>query len=181
MVVGKAGMGWGDGIVPVPGHASTDPVKHEGDGKSPAGFFKIGTLFGYASEKPAAWLMPYRPLTPASECVDDRSSIQYNRIVERTDVKPDWNSSEHMRSMGIYYQWGAVIEQNPGNKPGAGSCVFLHVSDPSGGGTSGCTAMLEPQLEAVLAWLKPEDHPLIIEMPIAEYRRAAKALKLPPQ
>lgn len=181
VVVGKAGMGWGDGIVAVPGHSPTDPVKHEGDGRSPAGLFRLGTLFGYAPEKPAAWSMPYRPLTPATECVDDRASTHYNLIVDCTDVTPDWNSSEHMRSMGIFYQWGAVIEQNPANKPGDGSCVFLHVSDPSGEGTSGCTAMAESQLEAVLAWLKPEDHPLIVEMPIAQYRRAAKSLNLPKQ
>lgn len=174
-------MGWGEGIVAVPGHAAADPVKHEGDGRSPAGLFRLGTLFGYAPEKPPGWAMPYRPLTAATECVDDRSSTQYNRIVERTDVKPDWSSSEHMRSMGLYYQWGAVIEQNAANKSGDGSCVFLHVSDSSDEGTSGCTAMSQPQLEAVLAWLKPEDHPLIVEMPMAQYRRTAKALKLPPQ
>ena len=174
-------MGWGDGMITVPGHVAADPVKREGDGRSPAGLFELGTLFGYAPDKPVTWMMPYRPLTPATECIDDRSSTHYNRIVERTDVKPDWNSSEHMRSMGIYYRWGAVIEQNPENRPGDGSCVFLHVSDASGDGSSGCTAMTEPQLVAVLAWLKPEARPLVVEMPIAEYRHAAKALKLPPQ
>lgn len=181
VVVGKSGMGWGHGLVSVSGHAETDPVKREGDGRSPAGVFKVSTVFGYAPDKPAAWLMPYHPLTPATECIDDRSSTHYNRLVERTDVTPDWNSSEHMRSMGIYYQWGAVIQQNPENRPGGGSCVFLHVSDASSEGTSGCTAVAQPQLEAVLAWLKPDDNPLIVEMPISEYKRAAKSLGLPPQ
>lgn len=181
VVVGKSGMGWGDGVIAVPEHAATDPVKHEGDGRSPAGVFRVGTLFGYAPNKPAAWRMPYLPLTPATECVDDRTSQRYNQVVERTDVPADWNSSEHMRSEGEYYQWGAVIEQNPANKPGDGSCVFLHVSDESGKGTTGCTAMAKAELEVILGWLRPGDNPLLIEMPIAKYRQAARALRLPPQ
>jgi hypothetical protein len=55
------------------------------------------------------------------------------------------------------------------------------VSDGSGGGTSGCTAMEKPKLEAILNWLRPGDYPLLVEMPIAEYRRVAKALGLPSQ
>lgn len=181
VVVGKGGMGWGDGAVAVPGHAATDPVKREGDGRSPAGVFRVGTTFGYQPDKPAAWAMHYLALTAATECVDDRDSSHYNQIVERTSVTPDWKSSEHMRSVGVYYQWGAVIEQNPDNRPGDGSCVFLHVSDGSGKGTSGCTAMAKPVLEDVLGWLKPGDNPLVVEMPIAEYRRAMKVFGLPLQ
>ncbi|MFP5228206.1 MAG: L,D-transpeptidase [Acidobacteriota bacterium] len=179
VVVGKSGMGWGDGAVAVPGHAAGDPVKHEGDGRSPAGVFRVGTLFGYAPDKPAAWAMPYRALTPATECVDDRHSQRYNQIVERTAVAPDWNSSEHMRSEGVYYQWGAVIEQNPGNRPGDGSCVFLHVADASGAGTTGCTAMAKAELEGILGWLRPGDDPILVEMPMAKYRQTAKVLRLP--
>jgi L,D-peptidoglycan transpeptidase YkuD (ErfK/YbiS/YcfS/YnhG family) len=181
VVVGKGGMGWGDGIVAVPGHTSTDPVKHEGDGRTPAGVFSVGATFGYALDKPAAWAIPYRPLTPATECVDDRDSKYYNQIVERTGVTPDWKSSEKMRSEGVYYQWGAVIEQNPKGRPGDGSCVFLHVWGGNGEGTSGCTAMAKPVLETVLGWLKPGGDPLVVEMPITEYRLAVKTLRLPSQ
>lgn len=172
-------MGWGDGIVAIPGDTAVDPVKHEGDKKSPAGIFRLGPTFGYAQEKPTAWAMPYRPLTTGTECVDDRDSKYYNQIVERPSVTPDWKSSERMRSEGEYYQWGAVIEQNARGTPGDGSCVFLHVSDDSGAGTTGCTAMAKPQLETVLGWLKPGDDPLIIEMPISEYKETAKDLRLP--
>lgn len=181
VVVGTGGMGWGDGLMAIPGHAPADPVKHEGDGRSPAGVFSLGTTFGYAPDKLAGWAMPYRPLTPATECVDDRDSKHYNQIVERTGVTPDWKSSEHMRSVGVYYEWGAVVEQNPERRPGDGSCVFLHVSDGSGGGTAGCTAMGKPELEMILGWLRPGAEPLIVEMPIAQYNQAANALRLPAQ
>lgn len=174
-------MGWGDGVAAVPRHLATDPVKQEGDGRTPAGIFRVGSTFGYAEGKPATWAMLYRPLTTATECVDDRNSKYYNQIVERTGVTPDWKSSEHMRSEGVYYQWGAVVEQNPKDSPGDGSCVFLHVWDESGRGTSGCTAMAKPEIETVLGWLKPGDDPLLVEMPIAQYKQAAKHLRLPSQ
>ena len=179
VVVGRGGMGWGDGVAVVPRSAATDPLKREGDGRTPAGIFTLGTAFGYAPRKPANWEMHYRPLTPETDCVDDGASKYYNQIVERKSTISDWKSSEHMRSEGLYYEWGAVIGQNAANKPGHGSCVFLHVSDGGGSGTSGCTAMGKAELESVLSWLKPEDGPLIVEMPIAEYRKVARVLSLP--
>lgn len=52
IVVGKNGMAWGTGLTtPTP---DQQPLKHEGDGKAPAGIFKLGGAFGYAP-----------PLTPA--------------------------------------------------------------------------------------------------------------------
>lgn len=181
VVVGKAGMGWGHGIVAVPEHAGTDPIKQEGDKRSPAGVFRIGTTFGYDPNKPAAWAMSYRPLTPATECVDDRDSKYYNQIVQRTDVAPDWKSSEPMRSEGVYYEWGALVDQNPARRPGDGSCVFLHVSDSSGEGTTGCTAMASIELRTVLGWLKPGANPVLVEMPLESYKKAEKVLGLPLQ
>lgn len=181
VVVGKGGMGWGDGAEAVPGHAAADPVKHEGDGKSPAGVFRIGTAFGYAAQEPAGWTMPYVALTQATECVDDVDSQHYNRIVERGQVTPDWKSSEHMRSVGVYYEWGAEVEQNPQALPGDGSCVFLHIWDGGKSGTEGCTAMAKPEVEMLLGWLKPSDEPLLVELPIEKYRQAEKVLHLPSQ
>ena len=45
VVVGEKGLAWGIGLHP----CKSDPfVKAEGDGKSPAGIFSIGTAFGFA-------------------------------------------------------------------------------------------------------------------------------------
>src|SRR6202012_5950470 len=43
--LGSKGIGIGDGLVKL---NVNGPVKHEGDKKSPAGIFSIGTAFGYA-------------------------------------------------------------------------------------------------------------------------------------
>lgn len=184
VVVGKKGLGWGDGVVPTDSpklRSAGDPVKHEGDQKAPAGVFSLPAIFGYAAEKQAAWKMPYIPLTPSMECVDDAKSSEYNRIVDRSTVAaPDWNSSEHMRRDDQLYTWGIYVDHNAKPpKPGDGSCIFLHVWKGPGQGTVGCTAMPQEQIEAVLGWLDPAKDPLLVQMPASEYQRARRLWKLP--
>src|SRR5262245_14268846 len=44
VVVGRSGLGWGRGLhAPQPG----GPTKREGDGRAPAGVFRLSTAFGY--------------------------------------------------------------------------------------------------------------------------------------
>jgi D-alanyl-D-alanine dipeptidase len=115
IVVGKNGLGWGIGVIPTDDaqvRSAADPVKTEGDGKSPAGVFVLGTAFGYASEPLRGLKMPYLNLTPSIECVDDPGSKYYNRLVGRSVVAPDWNSSEHMRNAGESNRWGVVVDHN---------------------------------------------------------------------
>lgn len=183
IVVGKKGMGWGAGIIATDSptlRSPDDPVKKEGDGKSPAGIFRIGAAFGYAAEKPADWKLPYISLTPTVECVDDPASHFYNQIVDRSTVTPDWHSSEHMSQAGIAYRWGAVIGHNTDPiVPGVGSCVFMHIWSGPRAGTAGCTAMPQDQLEPILAWLDPTKNPILVQAPTAQYAKLSKAWHLP--
>jgi D-alanyl-D-alanine dipeptidase len=183
IVVGKKGMGWGAGLMPTDNpslRSPEDPVKKEGDGKSPAGVFRIGTAFGYAAQKPADWKMAYVHLTPAVECVDDSASHFYNQIVDRSSVSPDWNSSEHMAEAGVAYRWGAVIDHNVNPAvPSAGSCVFMHIWAGPAIGTAGCTAMAQDQLEPILKWLDPANSPILVQLPLAQYQKLKKPWHLP--
>lgn len=184
IVVGKNGLGWGIDIIPTDNVAvrqSSDPVKREGDGKSPAGVFDLGTAFGYAAQPLSGLKLPYLTLTPSIECVDDTRSKYYNRIVDRNAVTPDWNSSEHMRNAGESYVWGIVVNHNgtvPADNhpplPAGGSCVFLHIWHSHDQGTAGCTAMTEPDLETLLLWLNPARNPLLVQMPGPILRRLAR-------
>jgi hypothetical protein len=181
IVVGKKGAAWGAGLIPTDSLRSpADPVKKEGDGKSPAGVFRIGAAFGYAGHAPSAWKMPYLSLTPSVECVDDPASKFYNRIVDRSTVPPDWHSSEHMSEAGIAYRWGAVIDHNvdPAT-PGVGSCVFLHIWAGPAMGTAGCTAMPQDRLKPILAWLDPADNPILVQLPLTQYNKLKKPWHLP--
>jgi L,D-peptidoglycan transpeptidase YkuD (ErfK/YbiS/YcfS/YnhG family) len=182
IVVGKKGMGWGAGAVPMNAASSPgDPVKHEGDRKAPAGIFPLGTTFGYAAGKPDGWKMPYLALTASTDCVDDSHSRFYNRIVERSSVSVDWNSAEHMHKAGEAYRWGIEVDQNmnPARAEG-GSCVFVHIWGGRGVGTVGCTAMPAERIQSILAWLDPAAKPLLVQMPAQRYQKIEKAFHLPP-
>ena len=194
IVVGKNGLGWGIGVIATGDsnvRAASDPVKREGDGKSPAGVFTLGTAFGYASQPLPGLKMPYLNLTPSIECVDDTGSKYYNRIVDRSVVAADWNSSEHMRNVGVY-RWGIVIDHNGIDhngivtedntnppEPGGGSCVFLHIWHSLDQGTVGCTAMSEIDLETLLTWLDPGRKPLLVQLPEPTYERLINRWTLP--
>jgi D-alanyl-D-alanine dipeptidase len=123
--------------------------------------------------------MPYIPLTPSIECVDDPTSHFYNRIVDRASVSTDWNSSEKMASAGAAYRWGAVIDHNANAVPNVGSCVFMHIWAGPGQGTAGCTAMPQDQFEPILAWLNPAAKPILVQLPVAQYDKLKKPWHLP--
>lgn len=178
IVVGKSGTAWDPALVaPIPG-----PVKAEGDGRSPAGVFALGTAFGFAPARDATRLkLPYTEVTPTLECVDDPASAEYNHLVDRASVTPDWTSSEKMREISPQYHWGVVVEYNTRPAiPKRGSCVFLHIGGDGGKGTAGCTAMAEPALKAVMEWLDPAKAPVLVQLPQAARAALQTAWGLPP-
>jgi D-alanyl-D-alanine dipeptidase len=179
VAVGRSGLGWGAGLVDT--SAEAGPQKKEGDGKAPAGVFALGSAFGFAPSPEASWLrLPYTPLTPSVECVDDTASRRYNQIVDRLAAgEVDWNSSERMRSVEGY-RWGLVVRHNAApTLAGRGSCIFLHVWAGPGRGTAGCTALEEARLTELLRWLDPKKGPLLVQLPEGEYARLRSAWRLP--
>lgn len=177
--LGRKGLGWGIGLTAIPAtRSATDPIKKEGDGKSPAGIFSFGSAFGYADSAESGWKMPYIALTPSVECVDDAGSKFYNQVLDRSSVTPDWHSAEHMRIED--YRIGLVINHNVNPaKPGGGSCIFMHIWEGAGVGTSGCTAMPREQLEPIIAWLDPAKNPLLVQLPVEQYKKLKKSWHLP--
>jgi L,D-peptidoglycan transpeptidase YkuD (ErfK/YbiS/YcfS/YnhG family) len=178
IVVGRSGTAWDPAMTQtIPG-----PVKREGDGRSPAGVFALGTAFGLAAPAETGFLkLPYLQETPTLECVDDVRSRHYNRLVDRRTATPvDWTSSEKMAEVGEAYRWGVVVEYNTASPtPGAGSCIFLHISPTPGKGTAGCTAMGAPALDEVMRWLDPAERPVLVQMPAAALTPLAATWQLP--
>lgn len=177
IVVGQAGLAWGDRALGRP----RDPRKREGDGKAPAGRFPLGAAFGFAPRSDAVWVrMPYVTLDDDTECVDDASSAHYNRVLDRSSVRRvDWNSAERMRSIDLY-RLGVIVRYNAQPvRRGRGSCIFLHIWRSATSPTSGCTAMPAPDLETVVRWLDPRHHPQLVQLPAAEYVRLRRAWSLP--
>ncbi len=176
--LGKAGLAWGRGLQPAV--SGGDPVKHEGDLRAPAGIFELGTAFGYGPA-PAGLKLPYLQSTAARECVDDPKSVYYNRLIDRPPAgDADWKSAEKMLRKDVLYKQGIVIHQNSSPaEPGAGSCVFLHIWRSPKSPTVGCTAMAEAEIAALLGWLDPAKHPLLIQMPRPAYERYRTTWHLP--
>jgi L,D-peptidoglycan transpeptidase YkuD (ErfK/YbiS/YcfS/YnhG family) len=172
IVVGKNGMAWDPALA-----TGNAPVKHEGDGRSPAGIYPIDQTFGFAPSLGAS--KNYLSLTPAIECVDDVNSSHYAHIANNEQVSPDWNSSEHMRSIEAY-RWGAIVPYNMSStRPGAGSCIFLHVWSGAGKGTAGCTAMPENTMSEMVRWINSKGRTVLVQMPAAEYDRLKQTLGTP--
>jgi D-alanyl-D-alanine dipeptidase len=174
IVVGKNGVAWDEHFAA----RSTDAsalVKREGDGRSPAGVFRISHSFGFAPKITNNEF--YLPITPTTECVDDVNSKYYNQIVDRLNIKDvDWNSSEKMRQVDGY-RYGAVVAYNDPPAAGRGSCIFLHIWGGPGQGTAGCTAMPDADAQGLLRWL--DDKTVLVQMPEAEYERMKGSLSLP--
>jgi D-alanyl-D-alanine dipeptidase len=181
VVVGKKGLGWDAGVASDAGRrAAGGPIKIEGDGKSPAGIFRLSTVFGYAAQTPPGWKMPYLNLTSSVECVDDARSKFYNRVLDRASVAPDWTSSEQMLRPDGQYRWGMMVDHNADPViAGAGSCIFLHIWLGPGVGTTGCTAMAQEQLEGLLGRIDPARNPLLVQLPRPQYKKLRRRWKLP--
>ncbi len=177
-VIGRTGLAWADSALATDMH---QPVKHEGDGKSPAGAFPLDTAFGFAPRGEMSWLkMAYAPLIAGSDCVDDEASVHYNTVVDRSSVpRVDWNSAEHMRQIA-QYRLGVIVGYNAvPPKPGRGSCIFLHIWGGQSSTTAGCTALDATRLEALMRWLDASRRPALVQLPLAEYRRLQAVWRLP--
>jgi D-alanyl-D-alanine dipeptidase len=161
--LGRNGLGWGRGLHTTPKSAKI--IKREGDGKSPAGIFRLKQGFGYA---PFAIAYPYRVYKESDHCVDDIKSKYYNQIVDSTRVKADYKSYEKMKFPKDFYRYGIVVDHNPKRVRGAGSCIFIHIKSIP---TAGCTVMSQKQIKQILRWLDPHKNPLLIQAPKSEIDR----------
>jgi D-alanyl-D-alanine dipeptidase len=182
VVVGGAGLGWGDGLHGTGSAGETGPVKREGDNRSPAGVFRLTSAFGYASKTEFPWIrMPYVQATDAYKCVDDIRSVHYNQMLFSGPSLPiDWTSAEDMHRRDSLYRLGVVVEHNAnGRQIGGGSCIFLHLWPGADGNTSGCTAFAAGAMNELLAWLDPEALPILVQLPRSEYARLRPLWGLP--
>jgi D-alanyl-D-alanine dipeptidase len=183
VVVGRNGLGQAADDVAVLSEgrqysSGGTPIKHEGDGRAPAGLFPLTMSFGNAD---VGSKLPFTKLDEFTECVDDVDSRWYNKIVNRMQVGIfDWNSSEKMLAVGPQYDLGVFVAYNsyPAIR-GNGSCIFLHIWKDENTGTSGCTAMARENLERIVKWLDPTKDPYLIQMTAAQYETERKSLHLP--
>jgi L,D-peptidoglycan transpeptidase YkuD (ErfK/YbiS/YcfS/YnhG family) len=126
-----------------------EPVKVEGDGRSPAGFFRVGKAFGFSPRAVSS----YTQLRPGEHyCVDDAASPHYNRIVQKAAA--GGSSGEDMGEIPLYRQ-GLFVTYPTSREARGGSCIFLHVWRKKNAGTAGCVALAEADVTALQDWSQP--------------------------
>jgi D-alanyl-D-alanine dipeptidase len=178
VVVGRNGLAWGDErLMEICGGMLR---KREGDGKAPAGIFRLSFAYGYDS---ASWdanvPFPYLKVNKQTLCIDDPASVYYNQIISTDTVAhPDWSSYEDMRRDDELYRYGLVVSYNTDPvRSGAGSCIFMHIGGERG--TAGCTAMTEHQIKEIMTWLDSAAAPTLVQMTLADYKKIYRPYKLP--
>ncbi|AWH27797.1 MULTISPECIES: L,D-transpeptidase family protein [Stenotrophomonas] len=181
VAIGRKGSAWGLGLAAAP---MDGPQKQEGDGRSPAGVFAIGSAFGYAAK--ASTGLTYLPMQQSSYCMDVPASPYYNQVVDAREVGAEAvkDSTEPMRldlhnKGDVRYQQGFIIAHNAGNEPGRGSCIFAHLWRQPAEATAGCTAMTAAHMRTLLAWLKDDAQPRFVLLPRAQYLHYQDRWQLP--
>jgi len=159
IILGRNGLGWGMGLHTTPLDAKY--IKKEGDGRAPAGLFRLGNAFGYQDFKIN---FPYKTYKRTNHCVDDSNSQFYNTIIDSNNVKKDYKSFEYMRLKNNLYKYGITVQHNPDNIQMGGSCIFIHIKSSSKKGTAGCTAMKEQDITEILQWLEEDKNPLLLQL-----------------
>lgn len=143
--------------------SDTAPVKHEGDGKSPSGIFKLGKVFSYQNMQNLH--MPFVQVDTNFYCVDDVASSYYNTLINPDTAKRDYNSFEYMKRKDSLYEYGIWVLYNSSPvTSGNGSCIFLHVWRNENSGTAGCTAMSKEHILELIHWLDKKRNPVLLQI-----------------
>ncbi|HTL52286.1 MAG TPA: L,D-transpeptidase family protein [Planctomycetota bacterium] len=178
VLYGKNGLAWGRGVR---GADELGLRKREGDGRSPAGVFALGVIYGNEASLPDGADFPFHQVTANDAWPDDPRNPFYNQHVTVDGAHPPaWFASQRMRTGDAAYRWRVEIRHNADPvEPGAGSATFFHIRRGETRRTSGCTTMAEPDLRDLVVWLRASAKPHYVLLPRAEYERLAPAWGLP--
>ena len=170
--LGKAGLAWGNGVLPVPHGQPGVPSKRERDQRAPAGLFRIGTLYGYAPESVPGLRLPTCRVSARDCWIDDPAFPSYNRhVVVDPANPPPWYAKQRMRLGDFAYEFLLEIRHNS-DPPlaGQGSAIFFHIRRGPEKPSHGCTTMARPDLVNLIQWLDARAHPHYVLLPRAPYQ-----------
>ncbi len=178
-VIGRNGMAWGMGLHRENVRLRDEPVKREGDGRSPKGAFELIRAYGY--QRNVRIDFPYVETTPDLICIDDAQSEYYNMIVSDKKIAdaPETSHELMMREDDLY-KYAILVGHNT-NDPmkDAGSCIFIHIWRDKDSYTAGCTAISETHMLRLLSWLDSEKKPCLVQLTRRSYLRLKEEWGLP--
>jgi L,D-peptidoglycan transpeptidase YkuD (ErfK/YbiS/YcfS/YnhG family) len=141
----------------------------EGDNTTPEGMYSIGSTMYGTSANPGTKSL-YHQLVCGDWWDEDSASPTYNTFqhVACGTTPPYAGESEALWTEGNAYPSMAVINYNTPPTGPLGSGIFLHAN--IGSPTAGCVSLPLGDLDAVLDWLNPGLHPVIVMGPDAVIR-----------
>jgi L,D-peptidoglycan transpeptidase YkuD (ErfK/YbiS/YcfS/YnhG family) len=144
-VVGARGIGWGHPYAAF--RHDEEPLKEEGDERTPAGIYRIGNMFGFAEDKRPNYIH----LTPGKQfCVEDPRSPDYGKIVPQSSVS-EKTVGQRMASVDQFRR-GIFIDYPARRAAKAGSCIFVQVWRGEGQGTSAHIGLPEQEVVRLQDW-----------------------------
>lgn len=131
--------------------------KREGDGRTPAGRWRILALLYRPDHGPRpVSRLPARTIRPDDGWCDDRADRRYNRPVTLPLGGARKVSHEKMWRDDTLYDLVLVIDHNQRPRiAGRGSAVFVHLARPGFKPTEGCVALRRADMKRLLARLRP--------------------------
>ena len=148
----------------VPGSSRT-----EGDGTTPEGLYAIGpTMYGTSPDPGTQFA--YHQLVCGDWWDEDPASPTYNTFqhVACGATPPLRRRLRGVVGQPVAYPSFAVIDFNTPPAGSFGSGIFLHAD--TGSPTMGCVSLPLADLDAVLRWLNPALHPVVVMGPDAVIR-----------
>ena len=136
--------------------------KKEGDSASPSGAFTFGTVI-YNGKKPQT-AMVAKLATKNDYWVSDSKLEKYNVWINKKDG-PDKSWKAYRTLSDAQFKYSILINYNvdKDKKLNKGSGIFLYATDVKNVGTGGGIGISETNMLKLLAWLKPEKKPMIVQ------------------
>jgi len=133
--------------------------KHEGDGATPRGRFRLRRLWWRADRSPKpATLLPTARIDRRIAWCEDPGDRHYNQWIRRESEQ----GGDRLKRTDHLYDF--IIEIDHNTRPriaGRGSAVFLHLARANFGPTAGCVSMTKSAMLQLLRRLGPRTRIII--------------------
>lgn len=152
------GRRWKAIVGPVSAKVGADGIGSASEyvSRTPAGTYRLTQAFGRQPDPGTR--LPYFRSTVRDWWDENPASPTYNTHV-RQWASPGGHS-ENLYRAGPVYDYVVNIDYNTARVPGAGSGIFLHITN--GSPTAGCVAIGRNALVRIMRWLRPAAAPVIV-------------------
>lgn len=144
-VVGSAGIGWSEDFAHLA--KKDEPIKREGDKRTPAGIFRIAGPFGFEQSRLAGYT---RLVTGNSFCIADPASRLYGKIVGQRLARGVKSVEDMSATPGL--KSGMIVDYPARRGAKSGSCIFIQVWQGETAGTNARVGMPEVRVPVLQQW-----------------------------